>query len=103
MDSLNRHEDYRQEALNETHLLDDPIEQFKLWLQDAEAEKIYQPNAFDVSTVTSENTLSSRTVLLRGVDEHGFFFATNYGSRKGKAIANNLSVGAVFGWYSMYL
>lgn len=77
------------------------MEQFKLWLQDAE-EKIYEPNAFVISTVTSENNPSSRTVLLRGVDEHGFFFATNYGFRKGKAIANNPSVGAVFGWHSMY-
>jgi pyridoxamine 5'-phosphate oxidase len=102
MESLNRHEDYGQEALNETHLLDNPIEQFKIWLQDAEAEKIYEPNAFVLSTVTAENTPSSRTVLLKGVDEHGFFFATNYGSRKGKAIANNPSVSAVFGWYSMY-
>jgi pyridoxamine 5'-phosphate oxidase len=102
MDSLNRHEDYGQEALNETHLLDDPIEQFKIWLQDAEAEKIYEPNAFVLSTITEANTPSSRTVLLKGVDEQGFFFATNYGSRKGNAIAKNPAVSAVFGWYSMY-
>ena len=102
MDSLNRHEDYGQESLEETQLLGDPIEQFKLWLQDAEAEKIYEPNAFVLSTITSANTPSSRTVLLKGVDEHGFFFATNYDSRKGNAIAKNPAVSAVFGWYSMY-
>jgi pyridoxamine 5'-phosphate oxidase len=102
MDSLNRHEDYGQESLEETQLLADPIEQFKLWLQDAEAEKIYEPNAFVLSTITSANTPSSRTVLLKGVDEHGFFFATNYDSRKGNAIAKNPAVSAVFGWYSMY-
>lgn len=102
MDSLNRHEDYGQEALDETHLLSDPIAQFQTWLVDAEAEAIYEPNAFVLSTVTSGNSPHSRTVLLKGVDEHGFFFATNYGSRKGQDIAKNPAVSAVFGWYSMY-
>jgi pyridoxamine 5'-phosphate oxidase len=102
MDSLNRHEDYGQDALDETHLLGDPIEQFKIWLKDAEAQKIYEPNAFVLSTVTSKNSPSARTVLLKGVDEHGFFFATNYDSRKGQAIAANPAISAVFGWYSMY-
>ncbi len=102
MDSLNRHEDYGQASLDETHLLQDPIEQFKIWLQEADEEKIYEPNAFVLSTVTELNTPSSRTVLLKGVDEHGFFFATNFESRKGQAIAQNPAVSAVFGWYSMY-
>jgi pyridoxamine 5'-phosphate oxidase len=102
MDSLNRHEDYGQTSLDETHLLADPIEQFKSWLVEAEAEKIYEPNAFVLSTVTAMNTPSSRTVLLKGVDEHGFFFATNYESRKGQALLENPAVSAVFGWYSMY-
>lgn len=102
MDSLNRHEDYGQEVLEEYQLLSDPIEQFKLWLVDAEAENIYEPNAFVLSTISAENTPSSRTVLLKGVDQHGFFFATNYQSRKGLAMAKNPSVSAVFGWYSMY-
>lgn len=102
MDSLNRHEDYGKEALDETDLLVDPIEQFKIWLKEAEAQEIYEPNAFVLGTVTEENTPSARTVLLKGVDEHGFFFFTNFDSRKGKTIAQNPSVSAVFGWYSMY-
>jgi len=102
MDSLNRHEDYGKEALDQTDLLADPIEQFKAWLNDAEAQEIYEPNAFVLGTVTPENTPSSRTVLLKGVDEHGFIFFTNFDSRKGTAIAQNPSVSAVFGWYSMY-
>ncbi len=102
MDSFSRHEDYGQEALDETELLADPIAQFKIWLKDAETENIYEPNAFVVSTVTKENTPSSRTVLLKGVDEHGFFFFTNFESRKGSAIALNPAVSGVFGWYSMY-
>ncbi len=102
MDSLNRHEDYGQESLDETHLLADPIEQFKLWLAEAEAAEIYEPNAFVLGTVDEHNQSRSRTVLLKGVDERGFFFATNYLSRKGEAVAANPSVSAAFGWYSMY-
>lgn len=102
MDSLSRHEDYGQELLDETHLLRDPIEQFKIWLKDAEAEGIYEPNAFVLGTVDAEGQPRSRTVLLKGLDERGFFFATNYLSRKGEALDQNPKVSMVFGWYSMY-
>jgi pyridoxamine 5'-phosphate oxidase len=102
MDSLNRHEDYGQELLDESHLLADPIEQFKIWLREAEEQNIYEPNAFVLGTVDSENHSRSRTVLLKGVDERGFFFATNYLSRKGEALVANPNVSAVFGWYSIY-
>jgi pyridoxamine 5'-phosphate oxidase len=102
MESLGRHEDYGQAALHETHLLADPIAQFGLWLKEAEQANIYEPNAFVLSTVTPEQQPRSRTVLLKGVDEHGFFFATNYLSRKGQAIDANPKVSAVFGWYSIY-
>ncbi len=102
MDSLNRHEDYGQAALDEAHLVADPIEQFKTWLIEAEAAQIYEPNAFVSATIDAENQSRARTVLLKGVDHRGFFFATNYLSRKGEAVAANPSVSAVFGWYSMY-
>jgi pyridoxamine 5'-phosphate oxidase len=102
MDSLNRHEDYGQEALDETHLLSDPFAQFKEWLVDAEQADIYEPNAFVLGTATTDGQPRSRTVLLKGVDSQGFFFATNFESRKGRAIAANSKVSATFGWYSMY-
>ena len=102
MESLNRHEDYGRESLEETHLLADPLEQFKIWLRDAEAADIYEPNAFVLGTVDELNHPRTRTVLLKGVDSRGFFFATNYLSRKGEAIAVNPFVSATFGWYSMY-
>lgn len=102
MESLNRHEDYGQESLEETHLLADPLEQFKIWLQEAEVAGIYEPNAFVLGTVDEENHPRTRTVLLKGVDARGFFFATNYLSRKGEALALNPFVSATFGWYSMY-
>ena len=102
MDSLNRHEDYGQEALEEGHLLDDPIAQFQSWLIDAEAAKIYEPNAFVLGTVGTDDQPRSRTVLLKGVDNRGFFFASNFLSRKGEALEHNNKVSGVFGWYSMY-
>ena len=59
MDSLDRHEDYGKEALDETDLLVDPIEQFKIWLVDAEAEKIYEPNAFVLGTINEQSKENS--------------------------------------------
>lgn len=102
MESLDRHEDYGQELLDETQLLTDPIEQFKIWLKEAEEQEIYEPNAFVLGTVDSQNHPRSRTVLLKGVSEKGFFFASNYLSRKGEALVSNPHVSAVFGWYSIY-
>ena len=102
MDSLNRHEDYGQESLDETQLSNDPIEQFKIWLVEAEEQSIYEPNAFVLSTINPDLSPSSRTVLLKGVSEEGFSFFTNFGSRKGKALEQNPKVSAVFGWYSIY-
>lgn len=102
MDSLNRHEDYGQELFDETHVLANPIEQFKVWLRDAEAAGIYEPNAFVLGTVNNAGQPTSRTVLLKGINEDGFFFATNYLSRKGNAIEAEPRVSATFGWYSMF-
>ena len=102
MDSLGRHEDYGQESLDESQLDTNPIEQFRNWLVSAEEAGIYEPNAFVLSTVTSANKPSSRTVLLKGVEDNGFVFFTNFSSRKGQAIEQNPHVSAVFGWYSIY-
>jgi pyridoxamine 5'-phosphate oxidase len=101
MESLDRHEDYGQEALKETDLSNDPMEQFGSWLVEVEAAKIYEPNAFVLGTLNLEGNPSSRTVLLKGLDERGFVFYSNFESRKGQAIAKNPAVSAVFGWYSM--
>ena len=57
---------------------------------------------FVLGTVDEAHHPRTRTVLLKGVDERGFFFATNYLSRKGEAVAANNNVSATFGWYSMY-
>ena len=102
MESLSRHTDYGRQALAESHLLADPIAQLQAWLMEAEQHPIYEPNAFVLSTVDATGHPTSRTVLLKSVDEQGLFFATNFESRKGRAIDSTGRVSAVFGWYPMH-
>ncbi len=84
--------------LRREDLLDDPIEQFRVWLGDAESAGIPLPNAMAVATADAEGRPSVRHVLLRGVDERGFTFFTNYDSRKGRQLAENPHAGLVFLW-----
>jgi pyridoxamine 5'-phosphate oxidase len=105
MSALERHEDYGQQALDEFQVHADPIRQFSLWLAEADQAGIFEPNAFVLGTVDSSGKPTARTVLLRGVDDSGFYFYTNYQSRKGQAIdsfTEAASVSMVFGWYSQY-
>lgn len=110
MSSISEHNDYGPQALHEFEVPADPLRQFGLWLSEAEQAGIYEPNAFVLGTVDASGKPTARTVLLRGVDDKGFYFYTNYQSRKGQAIesanSNELSPGApvsmVFGWYSQY-
>ena len=101
-DALSRHTDYGQLALEEGSLLADPIEQFRIWLADADGEGIYEPNAMVLSTIDPDGAPSSRTVLLRGVSDHGFAFYTDYTSRKGKALHSHPQVSLVFPWYLLH-
>lgn len=102
MESLNRHTDYGQTALDESHLSSDPMAQLADWLVEAEQAGVYEPNAFVLGTIDADGKPTARTVLLKGVSAEGFFFATNYLSRKGRALAANPDVTMVFGWYSQH-
>lgn len=101
-ETLNRHTDYGEIALEEGSLSADPIEQFRLWLDEADREGIYEPNAMVVSTIDPDGAPTIRTVLLRGVSEEGFAFYTDYTSQKGRALAVNPDVAAVFPWYTLH-
>ena len=101
-DPLLRHIDYGQLALEEGSLLPDPIEQFRVWLVEADAEGIYEPNAMVLGTIGADGNPSSRTVLLRGISDHGFAFYTDYTSRKGQALAHHPNVSLVFPWYPLH-
>jgi pyridoxamine 5'-phosphate oxidase len=79
----------------------DPIAQFRRWLGDAEAAAIPLPNAMALATADARGRPSVRHVLLRGVDERGFVFYTNYESRKGRQLAENPHAGLVFLWKAL--
>lgn len=72
--------------LLETDLDADPIRQVERWVADAKAAGILEPTAMTVATVDADGRPQARTVLLRGIDERGFRFYTNYGSRKARAL-----------------
>ncbi|WP_251018739.1 pyridoxamine 5'-phosphate oxidase [Streptomyces sp. ISL-11] len=90
---------YRSEHLLEEELAAGPYEQFAIWFTQAAASGLPEPNAMVVSTADADGRPSSRTVLLKGYDERGFVFYTNYGSRKAVELARNPHVSLLFPWY----
>lgn len=80
------------------HLDRDPIVQFRLWL--AEALEVHPgwPNAMTLATADASGQPSARIVLLKGVDEHGFTFFTNYSSPKARDLEVNPHAALVFYW-----
>jgi pyridoxamine 5'-phosphate oxidase len=79
-------------------LLPDPIEQFREWFDSAVAAGLKEPTAMTLATATSDGLPSARMVLLKGVDQRGFIFFTNYLSRKGRELEQNPRAALVFYW-----
>jgi pyridoxamine 5'-phosphate oxidase len=75
--------------------------QFARWFADAVGAALPEPNAMIVATADAGGRPSARTVLLKGYDERGFVFFTNYGSRKGTEALANPQAGLVFPWFAM--
>jgi len=98
MDIENFRREYLQGGLSREDLQDDPIAQFNTWLSQAVESGIGDPTAMVVSTVSAEGKPSQRIVLLKHVDDDGFIFYTNYGSRKAKEIEDNNKVSLLFPW-----
>jgi len=76
-------------SLEVDDLATDPMVQFRRWFEDAEAESIHLANAIALATATTDARPTVRHVLLRGFDERGFSFYTNYESRKARQLADN--------------
>lgn len=91
-------ENYAKGELTLDSIVADPIDQFKLWFDDAKNSQITEPNAMILATVNAENIPSARTVLLKEIDSEGFIFYTNYTSDKGRDIEANANVSIVFLW-----
>ncbi len=90
--------EYTDAGLNEQDLDANPFNQFEKWFQEAINAKIDLPDAMTLATATKDGMPSARVVLLRGHDERGFVFYTDYESQKGKELAENPNAALVFYW-----
>ncbi|MBA4849511.1 pyridoxamine 5'-phosphate oxidase [Emticicia sp. BO119] len=91
---------YLLNELVEENVLENPIKQFEKWFKEAIDAKVLEPNAMHLATI-SNGKPHGRIVLLKGFDESGFVFFTNYESNKGKEIAEVPFASLTFFWGSM--
>lgn len=93
--------EYKKGKLASINLSDNPFEQFQHWLDDAIHSNEDEPTAMLVATVSPEGHPSTRTVLLKGVEDGKFIFYTNYESRKGQQLAGNPYISLSFVWHKL--
>ncbi|MBC5800936.1 MAG: pyridoxamine 5'-phosphate oxidase [Candidatus Eremiobacteraeota bacterium] len=93
---------YQKGALTEADVAPDPLAQFHVWLEEALADPdLREPYAMTLATVGDEAQPAARIVLLRGYDQRGFVFFTNYDSRKGRELAGHPRAALLFYWPSL--
>jgi pyridoxamine 5'-phosphate oxidase len=90
--------EYRRATLDESSVEPDPIRQFERWFSEAVDATMPEPNAMTLATVDEDGNPSARVVLLKGADERGFTFFTNYASRKGRELAVRSRAALLFYW-----
>jgi pyridoxamine 5'-phosphate oxidase len=90
--------EYSRAALTEAELHPDPLEQFRLWFDQALDAEVREPNAMTLATATPDGRPSARIVLLKGVDAEGFIFFTSSDSQKGRELEANPLAALVFFW-----
>lgn len=90
--------DYSHASLLESDVLDNPIDQFAKWFDEALKAQVNEPNAMSVATVDAEGRPSSRIVLIKQFDPRGFTWYTNYLSQKGQQLAGNDHAALLFFW-----
>jgi pyridoxamine 5'-phosphate oxidase len=90
--------EYMRAELTEDAAAADPVRQLAAWLEDAAAAGVTEPNAMTLATASADGVPSARMVLLKGVDDRGLVFYTNYGSRKGDELAANPRAALVLYW-----
>ena len=101
MDISSLRQEYATTGITKDSLNSNPFKQFEVWFNQAIEAGILEPNAMSLTTVSKEGVPSVRTVLLKGYDEQGFVFYTNYGSRKAKDISENPTVAVLFPWLGL--
>jgi pyridoxamine 5'-phosphate oxidase len=90
--------EYKYASLDEADVSANPVEQFARWFAEAKSSKVLEPNAMTLATIDRNGKPSARIVLVKGADEHGFTFFTNYESRKGEALAAHDDAALLFFW-----
>lgn len=90
--------DYSLKTLSETEVAENPFLQFADWWQQAIESEIDEVNAMTLATASLEGVPSARIVLLKGYDEKGYVFYTNYESAKGQELAENPRASLLFFW-----
>ena len=90
--------DYTLARLDEASVSHDPLIEFGRWFEEALKAEARDPNAMTLATANAEGVPSARIVLLKGFDERGFVFFTDYRSRKGAELAENPRAALVFYW-----
>lgn len=93
--------EYGEHGLDAPELAADPVTMFRRWFDDTVASGLHEPNAMVVATASAEGRPSARMVLLKGFDERGFVFFTNYDSRKAREIEANPAVSLLFPWHDL--
>ena len=93
--------EYRRARLDRAALDPDPLLQFDRWMQEAVRAEVVEPTAMSLATVGRDGQPLVRTVLLKGLDERGFVFFTNLGSRKARQIGENARVALLFPWLAL--
>lgn len=89
---------YELAALDETHVAPDPATQFHRWFDEAVKSKVLEPNAMTLATVDLGGRPSTRVLLLKGADDAGLVWFTNYESRKARDLAQNPCAAMQFFW-----
>jgi len=92
---------YERGELDEASSADDPLRQFQVWLDQAIKAELPEPNAMTLATVSADGRPSTRVVLIKGVDERGLVWYTNYESRKGRELAHNPHAALQFHWVEL--
>ncbi|MGV8803441.1 MAG: pyridoxamine 5'-phosphate oxidase [Polaromonas sp.] len=92
---------YERAELNEDASQADPTAQFGLWLNEAIAAQVPEPNAMTLATVASNLRPSTRVVLIKGFDARGIVWYSNYASRKGRELAGNPYAALQFHWVEL--
>ena len=90
--------EYARARLDEANVSRDPITEFARWFEEAVKAEVQEPNAMTLATAGPDGTPSARIVLLKGFDQRGFVFFTDFRSQKGRQLERNARAALVFYW-----